>query len=41
MFWLEHQILLITSGRVAGVAGLNWMLTLEHRKWREGPEPEV
>lgn len=39
--WLEHQILLITGGRVAGVAGLNQLPWLEHRKWRQGPESEV
>lgn len=41
VFWLQRQVLLITRGRVAGVAGLNWMPMLEHRKRRQGLEQEV
>lgn len=41
VFRLEHQILAFTSGRVAGVAGLNQMSRPEHRKRRQGPECEV
>lgn len=41
VFRLQHQMLLNTSGRAAGAAGPNWTLVLEHRKWRQGPEPEV